>query len=286
MEWRNGRSVRLGWLGMACGLLLAGQLALAQDAPDTPVAPAPVADSAPPAVPVPAAAAAAVKPALQRINLLEMLEAGGTIGYVIIALSIAMIALIFEHLLTIRRGVLMPGQLAENAHALLSQGQLKQAEQLCKTQPSFLAYVLTAGIAEAQLGYAAAEKAMEDASQQQAARLYRKIENLSVISTLAPMLGLLGTVWGMILAFMEFEVKANPQVAELAPGIYRALVTTLQGLSVAIPAIAAYSLFRNRVDELVAQSSLMAEHVFAGYRRFLLAKQSQAKARKDADGGA
>lgn len=66
------------------------------------------------------------------------------------------------------------------------------------------------------------------------------------------MLGLLGTVWGMILAFMEFEQKANPQVSELAPGIYKALVTTLQGLCVAIPALAAFAHFRNRIDQLVA----------------------------------
>jgi biopolymer transport protein ExbB len=71
----------------------------------------------------------------------------------------------------------------------------------------------------------------------------------------------------LILAFMEFELKTNPQVSELAPGIYKALVTTLQGLCVAIPALAIYALLRNRVDELVAQTSLMAEHVFSGFKR-------------------
>jgi biopolymer transport protein ExbB len=78
----------------------------------------------------------------------------------------------------------------------------------------------------------------------------------------------------MILAFMEFEQKANPQVSELAPGIYKALVTTLQGLVVAIPALTLYAVFRNRVDELVSQASLLAEHVFAGHRRNVAAKQA------------
>jgi len=248
-------------------------------------------DAAPPAENQAAAEAqpAAPQPAkhgigLSDIDWMELLEAGGTIGYIIIGLSIAMVALIIEHILSIRRGALMPQALAEEVHGLLSQGQLKQAEQACKARPSFLSYMLAAGLAEAQLSYATAEKAMEDAAQQQAARMYRKIEYLSIISNIAPMLGLLGTVWGMILAFMEFEAKANPQVSELAPGIYHALVTTLQGLSVAIPAIAAYAFFRNRVDELVAQTSLMAEHVFAAHRRFLLARQQQAKARKEGEG--
>jgi biopolymer transport protein ExbB len=71
----------------------------------------------------------------------------------------------------------------------------------------------------------------------------------------------------MILAFMEFEAKANPQVSELAPGIYRALVTTLQGLCVAIPALGAFAVFRNRVDELVAETTLVAEQVFSTFKR-------------------
>ena len=94
-----------------------------------------------------------------------------------------------------------------------------------------------------------------------------------MISTIAPMLGLMGTVWGMILAFMEFERKANPQVSELAPGIYKALVTTLFGLVVAIPAIAAFGFFRNRIDELVAQTALTAEQVFANFKRSVSLKQ-------------
>lgn len=223
------------------------------------------------------------KPAFERLNVQQLIEAGGTIGWIIMFLSVALIALIIEHLLKIRRSTLMPVQLAEEVHRLISQGNFKQAEQQCKLQPSFLSYVLGSGLAESALGYAAIEKAMEDASQQQAARLYRKLEYFTVIGTIAPMLGLLGTVWGMILAFMEFEVKANPQVSELAPGIYRALVTTLQGLCVAIPALAAYAVLRNRVDELVAETTLMAEHVFSNFKRASVLKRQAARRGKVRD---
>ena len=196
-----------------------------------------------------------------------LINAGGTIGFLIIGLSVAMVALIVEHLLSIREGALMPPGLAEKLHKLISAGQYSDAEKVCRDQPSFLSYVVVSGLQDVGLGYSAVEKAMEDASQEQAARLYRKIEYLSVIGAIAPMLGLMGTVWGMILAFGEFAQKANPQVAEFAPGISRALVTTLLGLCVAVPALASYFFFRNRIDEMVAETSLKAEAVLSPYKR-------------------
>ena len=219
--------------------------------------------------------APAVRPPTPTIDVRQMFVDGGAIGYIIVALSLVMLALVFEHMLTIRRQTLMPHGLAEDIQKLISQGQVKLAEERCIASSSFLGYLLAAGIKEIELGYSAVEKAMEDAAAQQAARLMRKIEYLSMISTIAPMLGLMGTVWGMILAFMEFERKANPQVSELAPGIYKALVTTLFGLIVAIPAIAAFGFFRNRIDELVAQTALTAEQVFADFKRALALKRRE-----------
>jgi len=216
----------------------------------------------------------------RELDLREVIRAGGAVGYLIVGLSIAMVALILEHLLSIRRGVLMPAGLAEEVHKMLAESQYPQAAEHCRERGGFLGYVLGAGMAEVELGYSAIEKSMEDASTEQSARLFRKIEYLNVISTLAPMLGLLGTVWGMINAFLEFESKANPQVSELAPGIYKALITTLLGLGVAVPALAAFAIFRNRIDELVAESSLLAEHVFADYKRTLAAKRAAAKKRR------
>jgi biopolymer transport protein ExbB len=201
------------------------------------------------------------------LDVRALINAGGTIGFLIIGLSVAMVALIVEHLLSIRRRALMPPSLAEDLHKLIAAGQYAQAEKVCREQPSFLSYVVASGLQDIGLGYSAVEKAMEDASQEQAARLYRKIEYLSVIGAIAPMLGLMGTVWGMILAFSEFAQKANPQVAEFAPGISRALVTTLLGLCVAVPALASFFLFRNRIDEMVAEIALKAEAILSPYKR-------------------
>jgi biopolymer transport protein ExbB len=205
-----------------------------------------------------------------KLDLRELAMAGGYIGLVIAALSVVLIALIIEHLISIRKNALMPPDLAPQVHALIAQKQFKQAEDLCRQNPSLLGEILVAGLSEVGLEYSDIEKSMEDASVEQSSRLLRKIEYLSVIGSIAPMLGLLGTVWGMILAFLEFESKANPQVSELAPGIYKALVTTLMGLGVAVPAVATFAIFRNRVDGLVAETALLAEHVFADYKKSIV----------------
>lgn len=230
------------------------------------------------------AAAGPEKTSQSFLNVRDMLAAGGMIGYVIMFLSFIMVALVIDYVLHIRRSSFMPPGLAEEIHRCLAERKFTEGTQLCEKHQGFLSRVLHAGLEEVSTGsYAVVEKAMEDAAAEQSSRYFRRIEHLSVISTLAPMLGLMGTVWGMILAFMEFEMKANPQISELAPGVYKALITTLQGLGVAIPAIGALAFFRSRVEELSTEATLLAAHVFSDFRR---AAQARKKVRSGLDGGA
>jgi len=197
-----------------------------------------------------------------------ILSAGGPVGLLIMLLSVAAVALAIEHIMTIREPVLMPPGLSDEVRSLLSEGKLAPARQRCHREPSFLSFVLEAGLAEADGGWAAIEKAVEDATADQSARLFRKIEYLSVIGNIAPMLGLLGTVIGMIFAFREVaDTQGAARAADLAEGIYLALVTTVEGLIVAIPSLAAFAVFRNRVDQLVAEVSYVTQHVFAPLKR-------------------
>jgi len=212
------------------------------------------------------------------LNVRQLFEAGGVVGIVLAALSVAMLALILEQLFSLRAGAVNPRKLAEQVHQLMHERQFKIAAKLCRDDGSLLGFVLAAGLSEIGSGYALVEKAMEDACAQYSARLYRKIDSLSVIGTLSPMLGLLGTVWGMMMAFSAFATKANVQVTELAPGISTALVTTLMGLAVAIPAYAAFAYFRNRVDEAVSTCSQLADHLFLEYRRAQAARRRKARA--------
>jgi biopolymer transport protein ExbB len=215
------------------------------------------------------------------LNVRQLLDAGGVVGIVLAALSVAMVALVIEHLFSLRAKAVNPRKLAEQVHQLMHERHFKIAAKLCRDDGSLLGFVLAAGLTEIGSGYALVEKAMEDACAQYAARLYRKIDSLSVIGTLAPMLGLLGTVWGMMIAFSEFASKPNVQVTELAPGISTALVTTLMGLAVAIPAYAAFAFFRNKVDESVSTCSQMADHLFLEYRRAQAARRRKARAAGD-----
>lgn len=198
----------------------------------------------------------------------ELIWASGWVGFIIIFLSIAAVALAIEQVMTLRAPVLMPPGLAEQVRDLLAAGKMAQAVEVCHLQPSLLAYVLEAGMAETDGGWPAIEKAMEEALAEQSARLFRKIEYLSVIGSLAPMLGLLGTVIGMVMAFREVAAtQGAARAADLAQGIYLALVTTVEGLIVAIPALAVFAVFRNRLDQMVATTARVAEHVFLPLKR-------------------
>ncbi len=211
------------------------------------------------------------------LNVRELLRAGGTIGYVTIGLSVAMVALIVEHLLTIRRKTLIPDGFAEKCQKLIANGQLTQAETLCREQPSLLSYVVGIGLQEADLGTDSTVKAMEDAVAEQSARLIRKIEYLSLIGAIGPMLGLTGTVWGMIQAFAEFADKVAPRTADFAPSISEALVTTMFGLLVAVPAQVAFAMFRNRIDSYIAETAVTSDTIIAPLKRKLLLPKPESR---------
>ena len=205
-------------------------------------------------------------------GLFDIIFAGGWVGFLIImlllALSMTAAYLVFEHLMTIRPGVLMPPDLDSQVRELLVAKRFGDAENAGRQNPSFLSFVLLNGIAEMDGGWPAVEKAIEDATAEQSARLFRKIEYLSVIGNIAPMVGLLGTVIGMIIAFQEVATTQGAAgAAELAGGIYQALVTTVGGLLVAIPSLGAFAIFRNRVDQLVAEAAYSAQHVFTPLKR-------------------
>lgn len=202
----------------------------------------------------------------------DIIFSGGIVGLSIIlllaALSLTAAYLVFEHVMTLRRGEIMPEGLADEVRNLLLSGRAAEADKACRNQPSFLSFVLLNGLAELDGGWSAVEKSLEDATAEQAARLFRKIEYLSVIGNIAPMVGLLGTVTGMIFAFQQVaSTQGAAGAGELAEGIYQALVTTVGGLIVAIPSLGAFAVFRNRVDQLVAEAAYMALHALSPLKR-------------------
>jgi biopolymer transport protein ExbB len=218
-----------------------------------------------PAKPLPAAGAA-------DDTFFEIVFSGGFMGITImvllILLSVVAVYLVVDQAMALRKKELVPADVVENVRQLLSQGKLKEADQMCRERPCPLTFVLVSGISEIEYGWPAVEKALEDSTAEQAARLYRKLEYLSVIGNIAPMLGLLGTVTGMILAFRQVALSQGTAGAgDLAAGIYSALVTTVAGLIIAIPSLAAFAIFRNKIDEIISDTAYSAQHVFGSVRR-------------------
>lgn len=202
----------------------------------------------------------------------DILLSGGVVGIIILlvlfALSVASAYLVFDQVMTLRRKEVLPDGTADAVRQALLTGRLPEADAACRRSPSVLSVVLLSGLSEIEFGWNEVEKAVEDALAGQAARLMRRIEYLSVIGNIAPMVGLLGTVTGMIFAFQQVATTRGAAGAgDLAEGIYQALVTTVGGLIVAIPSLGIYAVCRNRVDSLIAEVAYQSQHALAPVKR-------------------
>jgi biopolymer transport protein ExbB len=211
----------------------------------------------------------------QKFTFWKLIQASGIIGYVIILLSLVAVALMIEYALSIRHTMLMPPGFADEILKMLAQGQAGIAMQKCQDDPCALSQILYAGMTQYEFGWNAVEKSAEEATAEQASRLYRKVEYLNLIGNIAPMLGLLGTVVGMVIAFQQMADSAgNVRAAELAEGIYLALITTVEGLVVAIPCLAAHSFFVSRIATLISETTFVAEQVLQPIKKNLLRKRN------------
>jgi biopolymer transport protein ExbB len=209
----------------------------------------------------------------------QIFWSGGPLGVAnmlaLIGLSLSAAYLVFDNLIRIRRSDLIPDDLGAELRTLIEQGRLSEATTACQNRPCFLAAVVQQGLSEADAGWSEVEKAMEDATAEQAARLFRWIEYLSVIGNLAPMVGLLGTVTGMLLAFKEVaDSGQNAGAGDLADGIYQALVTTVYGLIIAIPALGFFAMFRSWIDQLIAEAAYAALHVLTPLKQQKVGSQA------------
>lgn len=208
----------------------------------------------------------------QQAGFFDILLSGGVIGLIILlvlfGLSIAAAYLLFDQIMTLRRSEILPEGVSDTVRQALLTGRPAEADAACRRAPSVLSVVVLSGLSELEFGWHEVEKAVEDSLAQQAARLMRRIEYLSVIGNIAPMVGLLGTVTGMIFAFQQVaSTRGAAGAGDLAEGIYQALVTTVGGLIVAIPSLAIYAVCRNRVDSMVAEVAYQSQHALAPIKR-------------------
>ena len=203
----------------------------------------------------------------EQMSLLSLINKGGPVGYLIILLSVISLALIIDYAFTIRKSKMIPPKDIKSLKALIKEGKLEDLSKYEKTKASFLSRVAAAGLRESHLGYHTMVKAMEDTVDDLSGSIARKTEHLNVIGNISPMMGLLGTVIGMLRCFNEIaHVAGAIDPKQLAGGIFEALVTTCMGLIVAIPSLYCYSIFRNRVEDYTAKASLVAEKLVLSFK--------------------
>lgn len=190
-------------------------------------------------------------------------------GYsiVFLGLSFTLVALFVMNLLTARRENVVPIHLVEGFEAHLNEKRYQEAYELAKNDDSFLGQVLSAGLGKLSAGYAQAIEAMQEVGEEENMKLEHRLSYMALIGSVAPMLGLFGTVHGMIDSFRVIaNATAAPKPKELAEGISTALFTTLVGLAIAIPAIAAYNILRNRVQRLVLEVGILSEGLMSRFQ--------------------
>jgi biopolymer transport protein ExbB len=212
---------------------------------------------------------AAANPVLaaETTSVKDVFTKSGIVGIVIILLSVVALAVIIENIVSLKRDKLAPPEIIDEIQAYFDEENFQEAMELCENEQNFFTRVCGAGIAKIGHPFEAMEKAMEEMGDEESIKLHQKIGWLPVIANTAPMLGLLGTVSGMVASFnviASSQGQANP--ADLASGISQALLTTMLGLIVAIPVTAVFAFLRNRLIKTVIETGAIIEDLFERFR--------------------
>ena len=185
-------------------------------------------------------------------NVLDLIMAGGYVMFPLGLCSVLALGIAVERFISLTRAKLLPAEFSEGLRETFSGGKdYKAGMAYCEENPSPLSNIFKAGINRAPQGEVAMEKAIEDAGAREVNNMKRSLKPLAVIAKVAPLLGLLGTVYGMISAFQSASAMGVGKADRLATGIYEALVTTATGLTLAIPVVIVYEILCHRVDSIV-----------------------------------
>jgi biopolymer transport protein ExbB len=167
--------------------------------------------------------------------------------------------------ITVKAKRIMPQILIDNVTDAMAEGDVLKALQCCENEPGPMANVLTAGFSHVEEGYDVFQESIATAADLETEKITQKLTWLSVVGNLAPMLGLLGTVQGMIAAFSTLAQGA-PDVGVLAMNISQALYTTAGGLTIAVPCVAVYYIFRNSANKIVLRMEAMTMELIKDLR--------------------
>ena len=185
--------------------------------------------------------------------MIEFIQQGGVVMYIILAASILSLTIIFERAWSLRRSIVIPLADIQDIEAAVRTGDVKEAMRVCQQNNTAMSRILWVSLANRGVKRSILKEILEEEGRQEVAHMDRFIGVLGVIAAVAPLLGLLGTVIGMIEVFQQISLVGVGKADVLAGGISKALNTTAFGLSVAIPSLVAYRFYESRVDRFVLE---------------------------------
>lgn len=191
-------------------------------------------------------------------SLLQLFEATGFVGYLMVLCSMIGTALVIEHSVNLRRDKLAPAPLIQDLQALIDEEQYDEAIELCDQEGGYMSNLVGSALRMRHAGYEEMISGLEAAANEESVKLQAKISYLSLIGNIGPLLGLLGTVTGMISSFQVIEHLKAPTPGDLAKGVYESLVNTTMGLFIGIVFLTAFFVFKNRVLKMTLSMNLQA----------------------------
>ncbi|MEA3489214.1 MAG: MotA/TolQ/ExbB proton channel family protein [Candidatus Omnitrophota bacterium] len=205
-----------------------------------------------------------IEAAEEGMTLWQIIRAGGEVMVVLAFLSIAALALITYYFLTIKQEKLLPEDFLEKSLDLIEQQRFEEARRGCEdSSSSLISKVLFVGLSRLGKEKVVVKEAIQDEGRRATDGLWQKLSYLADVAAISPMVGLLGTVLGMIQAFnvIAFQAGAVKPIL-LASGISKAMVTTATGLIIAIPAMIFYSFFRGRLQDVSARLENISQEIY------------------------
>lgn len=201
-------------------------------------------------------------------GVMWFIRCSGFIGLFILILSVYFVALVIRLFMQMKPEVEVPQDLIAYCRDAIAQRNFQGAYDAATASNSFLGRVLTKGIEQLQNGLPEARHAMERTGEAETVRLEKQISMMAVLGTLGPMIGLIGTLKGMIASFSVIAISGvTLKASQVAQGISEALLLTFEGVSLSIPAIYFYAFFRNRVSTIAAEAMLEAEDLLQYFFR-------------------
>ena len=190
-----------------------------------------------------------------------VISSSGPIGGFLLLLSVYFTALVIRLFMELRVSEAVPAALVETLENLIKERKFQEVYDACRDNDSFLARLVRTGIANLPNGRPEAKEAMNVAADEVVTGMEARISYLAIIGQLGPMIGLVGTIMGMIMSFQEIAraAGAQPKPEKVAEGISTALFITLEGVSLAVPAIFFFSFFRNRIAVITMEATKVAD---------------------------